>query len=219
MEKVITLIFAVLLSVTVSLSAQEKSVTGSRAPNPAAFNDLLKEVKPAGPKAVNSSRSAARPKPIQLKSAPAPKTAKAAIQEDALEIDRVLAEARMHLSRIREESTEEEARNVFDEAIEFITLRLANLKEKSGKAEIDKKVSTGKTATPVAGKSSDDAEQPPRVETKETEVAPGALPEGRSASGKVATSSTSPLLRWAERLRALADELEAETNSSESTED
>lgn len=213
MKIAMTLIFAVLLSSTTSLPAQEKSVAGSKVPNPAAFTDLLKEVKPSGPKAVNPSSSAARPRPIERKSDPAPKAANVVSEEDAREIERVLAEARMHLARIREESTEEAARNVFDEIRAFITARLANLEEKSSKKETASKVSTGKIASSGTGKSTDDVEQPSQVEAESVlEV----FPEERPASEKVATPSQNWRLRWAEKLRALADELEAEAISSDS---
>ena len=186
MDKVIKLIPAVLLTVTISLPAQDKPARGSRAPDPAAFNDPHKGVKPA-----RATRDTSA---------------------DVMEIDRVLAEARMHLSRIAEESAtcSREAQDVFDEAIELITIRLRDLKKKSRKDDAAGKVPAAEAGGPAVKKTADPVVEPPRAEAP---VPSEVLPGEQVSPGKVAGPRASLMFRWAQRLRTFADELEAEANS------
>lgn len=191
-----TLLFVAVLGATISLSAEEKSGEGSRVPDPAAFKDLLYR-----------GGDLAAPKKAPLS------TPKERPAESHQEIDRVLAEARMHLSRIADESKTcaEDARNVFDEAIELIRLRLEGLKKKADreKKEVGEALPAGKAGATVVKETA----KPAAEELQDAaSVSPAPRPEERSLAAKVSIPRSSQLLRLAGRLRALADELEAEAN-------
>lgn len=209
MNPISTFVITVLLSLTVSLPAQEKPAPGSKVPDPAEFSDLLREKAPAPSEVETSPRAVVK----------IPPRAKAEASGDVLEVDRVLAEARMKLRLIVEESATgaDEVRNVFDETLEFITLRLQDLKERDAEDEAaaKKQPARGESA-PVAEKVDDAASPSPGVEAP---AEPGNSAPKLPPAGKGAGSRASFLLQMVERLRALADELEAEAGSSESVED
>jgi len=146
------MMIAVLLSSTMSLSAQEGSQSRSRIPDPKPYADLLKdESKPAVKKVPSvESRPVLESKPAREKSPAKPAVvAPAATPEEILEIDRILAEARMHLDEIEKESgdSEEEAQDVFDDFLARITARLRELKLK----EAQKQSSTEEASADNAG--------------------------------------------------------------------
>ena len=194
-----TLLFVAILGATISLSAEEKSGEGSRVPDPAAFKDLLYR-----------GGDLAAPKKAPLS------TPKERPAESHQEIDRVLAEARMHLSRIADESKtcSEDARNVFDEAIELIRHRLESLKKKpvTGKKASGEIVPPVKAEAVVKEAAKPDSGQPIEAES----VSPVSGKRERAPGEKAASSRSSRLLRLAGRLRALAEELEAEATPIES---
>ena len=194
-----TLLFVAVLGGASSLSAEEKSGKDPRVPDPAAFRDLLyRGGDPVEPKKAPLSESKAMP------------------AESQQEIDRVLSEARMHLSRIADESKtcSEDARNVFDEAIEFIRHRLESLKKKTstGKKASGEIVPPVKAEDVVKEAARPDSGQPIEAES----VSPVSGKRERAPGEKAASSRSSRLLRLAGRLRALAEELEAEATPIES---
>lgn len=181
-----------ILSVAVALPAQEELTQGSKAPDSEDFSDLLRgKVSVGGSEVKDPLRPNVEP------------------SGEALEVDRVLAEARMKLRLIVEESATgaDEVRNVFDETLKFITLRLQDLKEKNaGEDAAAKEQEAKEAAVPVVQKVADSTSRPPRVEVP---AVPDISVEKPSAAGKVAEPQTNFLLRLAGRLRAIADELEA----------
>ena len=194
-----TLFFVAALGTASSLFAEEKSGEDSRVPNPAAFRDLLDR---GGD-------------PVEAKKAPLSKS-KAMSAESQQEIDRVFSEARMHLSRIAGESKTcaEDARNVFDEAIELIRHRLESLKKKAvtGKKSSSEILPPVKAEAVVEESARPDSEQPIEAEPASSASGKRKLSPGE----KAASSRSSRLLRLAGRLRALAEELEAEAAPIES---
>lgn len=134
MKKFHIVTIAVFLSSAHTLFAQDGLKPSPRVPDPTAYQDLLKDGRK--PAAVAVARPAVQAKGLPQ---PAAKSVGDAVEESRA-IERFIAEARMHLVDIVENSRdlEQEAKVVFDEAMELITARLNELKLKEGEQGADK---------------------------------------------------------------------------------
>ena len=228
MRKYHVAVFTVLMASVVSLPAQDSSAGRRGIPDADAYSDLLTGGKKPGSRAVRvpdgkdfedllGAEKKPAPSRLRLPELKAPvKAPRVKAQVSDIEIDRVIAEASMHLAQVAEKSAVcmEEAGAVFEEAIALALRRLEEMEKERRKEEAKEKSDTREKVQAAEGKNagkpqSTSAGTAP-VSSKER------LGEAPASRGGAPERNTS-LGFWAERLRKLAVEMDEAASAANST--
>ena len=128
------------------------------------------------------------------------------VQVSDLEIDRVIAEASMHLAQVAEKSAVclEEAGAVFEEALALALRRLEEMEKERGKEEAKEKSDTREKVQAAEGKN---AGKPQSTSARTAPVSSKERHGEAPASRGGASERNAHLGFWAERLRKLAVEM------------
>ena len=218
MRKYHAAVFTVLMASVVSLPAQDSSVGRRGIPDADAYSDLLPGGKKPGSKAVRVPNrkdfedllgTEKKTASSRLRLPPTKSPAKARrvkVQVSDLEIDRVIAEASMHLAQVAEKSAVclEEAGAVFEEALALALRRLEEMEKERGKEEAKEKSGAREKVQAAEGKN---AGKPQSTSAGTAPVSSKERPGEAPASRGGASERNAHLGFWAERLRKLAVEM------------
>ena len=228
MRKCHVAVFTVLMASVVSLPAQDNSAGRRGIPDADAYSDLLTGGKKPGSRAVRvpdgkefkdllGAEKKPAPSRLRLPELKAPvKAPRVKAQVSDLEIDRVIAEASMHLAQVAEKSAVcmEEAGAVFEEALALALRRLEEMEKERRKEEAKEKSGTLEKVQAVKGKSTGKPQSTPfGTEPVSSKERPGEAP---ASKGGVSERNAS-LGFWAERLSKLAAEMAKAASAGNST--
>lgn len=178
----------------------------AKSPDAKAFDDILRTKKdPAATSRPQLPQSKVRSQPVREK-----------VQVSDLEIDRVIAEASMHLSQVAEKSAVciEEAEAVFEKVLALALRRLEEMEKERKKEEAKEKSSIKESVETVekreAGK--------PQSTSVGTEPVSSKERSGKAPAFRGSPSERNPSLGpWAERLLKLALEMSEAASAGNST--
>ncbi len=228
MRKYHVAVFTVLMASVVSLPAQDSSAGRRGIPDADAYSDLLTGGKKPGSRAVRvpdgkdfedllGAEKKPAPSRLRLPELKAPvKAPRVKAQVSDIEIDRVIAEASMHLAQVAEKSAVcmEEAGAVFEEAIALALRRLEEMEKERRKEEAKEKSDTLEKAQAAEGKN---AGKPQSTSAGTAPVSSKERLAEASASREGASERKASLGFWAERLSKLAAEMAKAASAGNST--
>lgn len=226
MRKIHVAVFTALMVSVVALPAQDSSTGRRGIPEAAEYSDLLTGGKKSGPREIKSpdakafrdllgpGKKSGTNSPQLPQSKVRPQSVRAKAQVSDLEIDRVIAEAGMHLGQIAEKSAVciEDAEAVFEEAIALVVRRLEEMEKERKREDAKKKSSIKESVRNVEEKNAG----------KPQSTSAGAGPvssKGRERPAATLAPDRGPselLGRWAAQLRRLADQIDKEAGSGKS---
>ena len=228
MRKYNVAVFTVLMASVVSLPAQDSSAGRRGIPDADTYSDLLTGGKKPGSRAVRvpdgkdfkdllGAEKKPAPSRLRLPELKVPvKAPRVKAQVSDLEIDRVIAEASMHLAQVAEKSAVcmEEAGAVFEEALALALRRLEEMEKERRKEEAKKKSTAPEKVQAAEGKSSG---KPQSTSVGTEPVSSKEKPGEAPASKGGASERKASLGFWAERLSKLAAEMAKAASAGNST--